>query len=111
MNPITRKRIMNLMEERNIKQLTLASDLGMTQASLSRNLNGVHEPKAETIEKIANYFNVSVDYLLGNTDDRKSNSNVENIDIAFFNQHGIVSDEQKREIESFIEYVKKKNDK
>jgi len=72
MNEITRKRIYNLMEERNVKQMALALEIGVTQATLSRNINGIHEPKAEVIEKIAKYFNVSTDYLLGNTDEKKS---------------------------------------
>lgn len=72
MNDITRKRIYNLMEERNVKQTALALEIGVTQSTLSRNINGIHEPKAEVIEKIAKYFNVSTDYLLGNTDNKKS---------------------------------------
>ena len=70
MNDLLKKRIVALMKERNITQMELAEIAGTTQATLSRNINGVHEPKADIIEKISNFFNVSTDYLLGKTDNR-----------------------------------------
>lgn len=35
--------------------------------------NGKREPDIETLKQLADFFNVSTDYLLGNTDDRKPN--------------------------------------
>ena len=39
--------IIKLIKERNITQQILADSIGITQATLSRNINGVHAPKAE----------------------------------------------------------------
>lgn len=64
-----KKRVIDLINKNNINQKILASEIGITEATLSRNLNGVHEPKGEVILKIANYFNVSADYLLGKTNE------------------------------------------
>lgn len=64
-----KKRVIDLINKNNINQKILASEIGITEATLSRNLNGIHEPKGEVILKIANYFNVSSDYLLGKTDE------------------------------------------
>ena len=72
MKDITKKRIINLLEERNINQKILADAIGTTEATLSRNLNSVHEIRADILERIATYFNVSIDYLLGETDEKKS---------------------------------------
>ena len=103
-------RVIQLMKEKDLKQTTLAEAIGLTQATLSRNLNGIHEPKADVVNKMAEYFKVSADYLLGNTDDRVTTSS-NDISVAFYNQHGIVTDEQKKEVESFIEFVKSKDKK
>ena len=64
-------RVLQLMYDNNISQLELANAIDITQSTLSRNINGVHRPKAEIVEKIANYFGVSVDYLL-NTNSGKT---------------------------------------
>ena len=109
MNKTLAERIKNLIEENGVTQKELANKINVTEATLSRNLNGIHEPKAEIINKIAEYFNVSSDYLLGLIDDRhQSSSNTSDVNLAFYNQHGIVTDEQKKEVEAFIEFIKSK---
>ena len=118
MNDITRKRIYNLMEERNVKQLTLAYEIGVTQATLSRNINGVHEPKAEVIEKIAKYFNVSVDYLLGNTDKPNAiklkvadaDGTITGIEYELLNKvKGFTTDDLEKVLD-YVDYIKSKKD-
>ena len=51
--------------ERNISQKDLARALGIGISSLSQYENGQRQPGYETILKIANYFDVTTDYLLG----------------------------------------------
>lgn len=41
---------------------------------------GKREPNSEMLIKIANYFNVTVDYLIGRTDENKINAAIENYD-------------------------------
>ena len=53
---------------RKISQLKLALDLNMNQNTVSRYENMEREADYETLIKIADYFNVSLDYLLGRTD-------------------------------------------
>lgn len=60
-------RLKQLRKERGITQLKLAMDLNMNQNSISRYETGDHEADYETLIKIADYFNVSIDYLLGRT--------------------------------------------
>ena len=70
-----------LREERGIMQKKMAQDLGIGLSTLSQYETGKREPDISTIIKIADYFNVSTDYLLGKTDFKtKSNSN-DSIDI------------------------------
>lgn len=61
-------RLRELREKRHISQLKLAMDLGMNQNSISRYENGKREADYNTLIAFANYFNVSIDYLLERTD-------------------------------------------
>lgn len=57
--------IRKLMDERAITQDVLAKAIGKTRQTVSQYANGISEPSYETLIKIANFFNVSIDYLLG----------------------------------------------
>ena len=62
-------RLKELRRKRKISQLKLALDLNMNQNTISRYENLEREADYETLIKIADYFNVSIDYLLGRTDE------------------------------------------
>lgn len=62
-------RLKELRKSRGISQVKLAMDLNMNQNSISRYENGVREADYKTLIAFADYFHVSVDYLLGRTDD------------------------------------------
>lgn len=61
-------RLKYLREQKGISQLKLAMDLNMNQNSISRYENGIREADYTTLIKIADYFDVSIDYLLERTD-------------------------------------------
>lgn len=61
-------RIRNLREDRDLKQQDLADYLNCSQVCYSRYENGQRDIPLETISKIADFYNVSVDYLLNRTD-------------------------------------------
>lgn len=61
-------RLKFLREQRNLSQLKLALDLNMNQNSISRYETGTRQADYATLIKFADYFNVSVDYLLERTD-------------------------------------------
>ena len=65
--------IRRLRKEKNISQLKLALDLSMNQNTISRYETGEREADYKTLIKIADYFNVSIDYLLERTDNPKIN--------------------------------------
>ena len=66
-------RLKELRKKRHLSQITLAMDLNMNQNSISRYENGEREADYATLIAIADYVHVSVDYLLGRTDDPKMN--------------------------------------
>ena len=66
-------RIKELRKSRNISQLKMAMDLNMNQNSISRYENGQRQADYQTLIAFADYFNVSIDYLLERTDNPKMN--------------------------------------
>lgn len=66
-------RLKELRKQRGISQLKLAMDLGMNQNTVSRYENGEREADYQTLINIADYFEVSLDYLLGRTDNMNLN--------------------------------------
>ena len=62
------RRLKELREKRGISQLKLAMDLGLTQNSVSRYESDMREADYKTLIALADYFNVSIDYLLERTD-------------------------------------------
>ena len=61
-------RLKQLRKQKHISQLKLATDLGMNQNAISRYETGEREADYKTLIAFAEYFQVSVDYLLGRTD-------------------------------------------
>jgi len=52
----------------NKTQKEVADDLGIAESGYQKYEIQKREPKMETLNKFADYFNVSVDYLMGRTD-------------------------------------------
>lgn len=66
-------RLKELRKKKGVSQLRLATDLDTTQNTISRYETGEREPGIDELIKIADYFNVSVDYLIGRTENPKMN--------------------------------------
>ena len=66
-------RLKQLRKEKGISQLKLAIDLSTNQNTISRYETGERECDYAMLIKIADYFNVSIDYLLERTDNRNIN--------------------------------------
>ena len=64
------KRMRMLRNELNITLDELAEDMNTTKATLSRYENDLRVPSADFIKNLADYFNVTTDYLLGTSDIR-----------------------------------------
>lgn len=62
------KRIQDLIDEEETKKSELHSKMGVDYRSLANALNYGIIPKPRTVAKLADYFNVSILYLLGETD-------------------------------------------
>ena len=72
-------RLKELRKENNLTLKELGQKVGMATNTISRYETGKREPKLETWNKLAEYFNVPTSYLMG-TDDLKFSTKKEAID-------------------------------
>ncbi len=63
--------IKEIREDHDLNQKDVAKILGMRQQQYSRYENGTQSFPIEHLDKLANYYNTSIDYLVGRTDERK----------------------------------------
>ena len=66
------RRIHDLREDQDIKQKAVAEYLGMDPTVYRRYEKGVRSVPVDVVIKLADYYKVSTDYLLGRTDDPTS---------------------------------------
>jgi len=60
------QKLKQLREEKGINQIDLARDMQVTQGTVCKWETGERTPETRTLKKLADYFGVSADYLLGN---------------------------------------------
>lgn len=99
-----------LRESKNITQLKLSMDLGVSQELISRYELGTSFPQPNMLIKLAQYFNCSVDYLLGITDVTtpmkyfaSSSNNFKNADII--SKYNSLSIEDKKYFDLFLTFL------
>ena len=64
-------RLRDLREDRDLNQTQVARMLGMSQTGYSKYETGENDVPTEILIKLARFYNTSVDYLLGETNDPK----------------------------------------
>lgn len=67
------KRIRDLREDRDLNQTAVAKMLGMSQTGYSKYETGENDIPTDILIKLADFYDVSVDYLLGRTKNPKMN--------------------------------------
>lgn len=73
-------RLIVLMEDFNMRQIDLSKKIGISNVTISRYLSGDRIPRLDVITKIASAFNVSIDYLLGLSDNKNGENANTNTD-------------------------------
>lgn len=102
-------RIKNLREENNIDQKTLAEKIGLNTSVMNRIELGSRPVRDEELSKIADFFGVSVDYLLCRTNIR----NYEEYTVAAHTDDRTqqLSDDDKKQLDDFIDFLIAKSKK
>ena len=66
-------RIRDLREDKDMNQTQIATYLGMSQTGYSKYETGARDVPTSILIKLADYYGVSVDYILGRTNNKKMN--------------------------------------
>ena len=81
MNEILLERLKELRDEKDISQRKLQEDVGMSTGALSKWKTSM--PNAQLLQKVADYFNVSTDYLTGRTKYRNKEHMLQAFDLKY----------------------------
>lgn len=108
-------RIKFLREEKGIFQKDLANLLNVSIPAINYYENEKRAIDTETASILADYFNVSIDYLLGRTDVRNTGEQIDDIlNEAMIGMskedYNALTDEQKNQIRNFAIYIKNQNE-
>jgi len=74
-------KIFTLLSEKNITAAKLSKDIGISSGLISQWKKGLQKPSLDVVLKIADYLEVSIDYLLGR-EESKNHEYVITMDIA-----------------------------
>ena len=105
-------RLKYLREENGKTQPEIAKMLGISTPSYSQLENEQRKLSAKVLVKLANYFNVSIDYILGRTIARESGTDVLGLtDVGFHSQDfKPPTQKQKEQIRQIVETILDKKD-
>ncbi|WP_010279824.1 helix-turn-helix domain-containing protein [Paenibacillus senegalensis] len=102
-------RIKHLREQASLSQKRLAEALGISNVQLSRYETGDRKPDPDTIRQIADYFDVSVDYLLGRDTPSKPSPDLDDPELTIlFRSLQSASPEIREETRKFLEFLMEK---
>jgi len=98
-----------LKEKRKTKKLTqqdVAEKLGINNTTISKWESDTYEPDAENLKKLAELYDVTVDFLLGRNSDESGNQTIRSS--AYYGGGEDWTDEEKQAADAFIEMLRKK---
>ena len=99
-------RIEALCKKQNINITTLCSACGIPRASLSDYKNGRKKTlSADTLSRIADYFSVSIDYLVGSA---TPPADEQSLKVALFGGDTAVTDEMWNEVKRYAAFIKER---
>ena len=90
-------RIKDLRKRKGISQLELAQLLGVTQQAVSGYEKNISQPDIDSLKMLSDYFNVSIDYILGES----------SIDIKFEDAASFISAMKKNLLENGYDFTEK----
>ena len=99
------RRLNFLRERKELSLSQLAEAIGTTKSALSRYENGLMDPKLNTMVKLAEYFNVTLDWIAGNGDFNQVQYNSQNDYIEIINKC-VEAGIPKEKLEKLIEVLK-----
>ena len=101
--------VKKLSEAEKISISKLERDLGFSRGALYK--MGTSSPSMDKVQKIADYFNVTTDYLLGKNTERKKAIELSEIDDALFGETKHLNESEKQELLRLARFFRDQKDK
>lgn len=84
------QRLRALMENDGITQVMIATEIGVTPQTVYQYVNGISEPSYANLVKIAAFLDTTTDYLLGRTNIRSQDANIQTVqEYTYLSEHSI----------------------
>jgi len=100
------QRLAELRKSRNLTQAEFAKIFNIATGTIGMWESGKREPNYEMIVKIADYFDVSVDYLLGRDSDSPIPEEPDELLFALYGETKELSKEDRQKILEFAKFIK-----
>lgn len=103
------EKILELMKNKGINAAKLTTECGLNHSALTEWKKGKAKPSIDALSKIAQYFGVSVDYLLGIEKPNTAQPTITGISIARGGEikHYTLSEERMKYLQDLIETLEK----
>lgn len=98
------ERLKHLRSKNNLNQDELASKINKKKDSISKYEHNKAFPEMPILIKIADYFKVSIDYLLGRSDIRQIKEEITNDELNLINIYKELDPNTKKEVVEFIKF-------
>ncbi|SEG10077.1 DNA-binding transcriptional regulator, XRE-family HTH domain [Caloramator fervidus] len=102
------ERLKKLREEKSVSRNELAEELNVSTQTIANYENGNREPNFDNLIKLADYFKVTTDYLIGRSDFRTWEEEIEFKNIKLIELENIEQIEKKEKIISTLLQIRKK---
>ncbi len=101
------ERLKQVVDTSGKYQYTIATEIGIDSVTLSRYINGTRVPDILYVAKLANYFRVSADWLIGISDDKYASLSTEVQEVV--NLYSVADDSDRNVVQTVLEKYKNKN--
>ena len=103
------ERLKKLRKDAGLTQVDVAEKLGISQPAYASWERGIKKPTQENLVKLSKILYVSVDYLLGNAENKQTSDVLENIELLFrMNSEGLTEEEKAVFKKELIEFMEKR---
>lgn len=101
-------RIRDLRKEAELSQHELARKFNLSQQTISSYENGTREPDNKTLKQLAQFFDVSVDYLLGHSEVRKNNELISETGASYSLDISDLPEDAVKQVEEYLDFIRQR---
>ena len=109
-----RDRFCRLCQEKGVSPTRATVEIGLSRTIGTKWKKTGATPQGDTLQKIADYFGVSVDYLLGNEKSPANTSEddiLDEIDVGFYGEYKELDDDDKEAVRDFVRVMRERRAK